>query len=355
MTCLRLKLTRLACLAALGFILSACTPQTLGPRPDIDTVVDEAIFQQRLFLEDEIAVLIRLEDIYTRVATAAEPFCDRKAPTWGVMALSRGNYTDEERPLAVRLFGLTGTPRVMYIVPGWPADKAGIRKGDFITKIDNIPTSEGADNRRAWYQAIVETPKAATVEIRRDDKTITMIVEPAISCHYPIVRSRKNDINAHADGERTVIYDGMTRFTKNDEELALIIGHELAHNLRHHISDKTINKSIGQTIGVVLDTLAGFQVGVFSDLGAKVGRSAFAVEYETEADYVGLYAVARAGYALDGAPELWRRMGTLSHTSITHASSHPPTAERFTALHAAIKEIREKQAAGLPLLPNEKK
>jgi predicted Zn-dependent protease len=81
----------------------------------------------------------------------------------------------------------------------------------------------------------------------------------------------------------------------------------------------------------------------------------YSQDFESEADYVGLYVVARAGMPIDNAPRFWRRMGSqVAPGAISHGTTHPPTAQRFVALEAAVAEIKAKQAAGQPLLPNEK-
>ena len=64
--------------------------------------------------------------------------------------------------------------------------------------------------------------------------------------------------------------------------------------------------------------------------------------------------MARAGYSIDDAPNFWRRMAVANPNGITHATSHPATPDRFIALSAAIRDIKDKQASGAPLQPNEK-
>ncbi len=83
----------------------------------------------------------------------------------------------------------------------------------------------------------------------------------------------------------------------------------------------------------------------------NAGGGAFSVEFEREADYVGLYMMARAGYAIETAPNFWRRMAMRDPKSIEHASSHPSTADRAASLDGAVDEIRRKQSQQLALLP----
>ena len=67
--------------------------------------------------------------------------------------------------------------------------------------------------------------------------------------------------------------------------------------------------------------------------------------------------MARAGVPIEDAPRFWRRMGAANPTAIgnkSHTASHPSTAERMLALDKAVLEIKEKQAKGLPLIPEKK-
>ena len=79
----------------------------------------------------------------------------------------------------------------------------------------------------------------------------------------------------------------------------------------------------------------------------------FSQLFEAEADYVGLYLVARAGYMVKDAPKFWRRMGIAHPASIhsNHAASHPGTPEWFVALEQTVVEILEKRVVGKKLLP----
>jgi len=117
-------------------------------------------------------------------------------------------------------------------------------------------------------------------------------------------------------------------FTENDNELALIIGHELAHNTMGHVPKSIINYIV------------------------SFGGTRYTRPFESEADYVGLYYMSRAGYSPKGVEGFWQRLSAIAPKSIHLAKTHPTFPERYLRIQAAQDEITAKQNTGAPLLPN---
>ena len=74
--------------------------------------------------------------------------------------------------------------------------------------------------------------------------------------------------------------------------------------------------------------------------------------FESEADYVGMYYLNRAGYSDDNVEDFWRRLSTINPKSITHAKTHPTLPDRYLRIAATREEIRQKKASGEDLIPN---
>ena len=94
--------------------------------------------------------------------------------------------------------------------------------------------------------------------------------------------------------------------------------------------------------------------GGFTRLGAQAGAGTYSVEYEREADYVGLYLLANAGFDETKAPILWRRMAIQNPNAIAHRGTHPTTPERFVALEKSVEEIAGKRISNQRLMPEMK-
>ena len=89
----------------------------------------------------------------------------------------------------------------------------------------------------------------------------------------------------------------------------------------------------------ILAAVAGVNTGGdFMRIGAEAGAGAFSQDFEAEADYVGVYLMARGGYDIGLAPNFWRRMAVIHPASIktNHSSTHPSAPERFVALESAV-------------------
>ncbi len=167
---------------------------------------------------------------------------------------------------------------------------------------------------------------------------------------------RAEGINAYADGENIFVTPGMMRFIRSDEELAMVLSHELAHNIMGHVSSQQVNSIAGAIAGLALDTLAASQgyntQGGFTNLGSGLATAAYSVEFEKEADYVGLYIMSQSGYDVNKAENFWRRFAVKVPEAMQTGISHPSTPERFVAMQKTIYEINYKRKQGIPLIPD---
>ncbi len=165
-----------------------------------------------------------------------------------------------------------------------------------------------------------------------------------------------HELNAYANGHAVVIAPAMVDFLKDDNQLAFVLSHEMGHNVMRHIDKQEHNANYGMALGMIGDVVAGMNrvnsKGAFTKLGGQQAALSYSPEFEAEADYVGLYIMARAGYKIEGAPNVWRMMSQVYPDGIYVSSSHPNNAARTIAMERTVVEIRIKQRQGLPLIPN---
>lgn len=199
-------------------------------------------------------------------------------------------------------------------------------------------------------------PIATRVE-RAASSLCTDMATPYKECNFKVILDPKErGLNAHADGQNVVIYPAMIDFARNDNHLAFVIAHEFAHNIMRHVQATRQNATLGSLMGAVADVAAGAAgantKGMFSKVGSQQAVLRYSSSFEAEADYVGLYILARAGFAIEQAPDFWRIMSQAEPDAIYIAQSHPTNPTRTIAMTKTIAEIRAKQRAQQPLIPN---
>jgi predicted Zn-dependent protease len=138
-------------------------------------------------------------------------------------------------------------------------------------------------------------------------------------------------------GGKIAVYTGLIEGLKpTDDELAAVMGHEIAHALREHGRERVSQaQAQGMIIGVI-GAVAGVSRGgmdltqLVVDLTLNKPNSR---EHETEADRIGVELAARAGYDPRGAITLWEKMGKLGGGQPPEfLSTHPSHATRIADL-----------------------
>lgn len=346
-------------LVASAFVGAQCAmPVSRLPQLPQDEIDAELRKQQIAHMREYYGQLHRVDTAAFRIRTANVADCGKRtAAQIGLYAATPQSLPHKYRSYAREALQLTwARPTAISVVDGSPAARAGIVKGDEITALNGelIPVTGTDDWITRWLLRNGLKPLEAS--IRRDSEDRTVTITPVMGCAIPVVYMTAENVNAYTDGEKIVLYAGIVDMAKTDAQLAVVIGHELAHANLGHIDKKTVNRLLGMASGLAID--GGFALGGISTGGAfrreftKVGLLAYSVGFEREADYVGAYYAARAGYDLTGTEEVWRQMGLKHPDSIRFARTHPATPTRFLQMQKVAAEIADKKARGEPLTPD---
>lgn len=152
-----------------------------------------------------------------------------------------------------------------------------------------------------------------------------------------------DQINAFcAPGGKIGVYTGIINQLKlTDDELAAVMGHEIAHALREHSREQASQKAVSGLVTSVVSAAAGVP-GELMDAGSEMlvhlpnSRS-----MELESDVIGLELMARAGYNPRNASSVWKKMLQVSGSSKGPAflSTHPAGDQRIAELDAYVPKV----------------
>jgi beta-barrel assembly-enhancing protease len=287
-----------------------------------------------------------VERVGFRLRRSAAQTCGKNGntkPDLGLIVWSLANFSNnEDRARLQGAFGLTNAVTIALAVDDAPAARAGLRAGIVVTHVNDEPLGEGKGATERFIQLSNAAAQKGAVRLRLSTGQ-TLSVFPQTVCEFPTLLVRSPEINAAADGRVLAITSGLFELTRSDDELALILGHELAHNVLGHLKGATAKEKPS-----ILDAFMRATIGVAV---AKSVTPPYSIENEKQADYVGLYLMARAGYNITAAESFWRRLNETTRAKAVNAT-HPSGEDRLRALQAAISEIKAKEKAKQPLVPD---
>ncbi len=191
-------------------------------------------------------------------------------------------------------------------------------------------------------QEKISADPAVNARIQRIGKRIAGAVGRDLpNAQWEFVVFESEQINAFAlPGGKVGVYTGLIKLAgANDDEIAVVMGHEVAHVSSRHGAERQSQAALIGLGGVALG------VGTQDDknreyyllaygVGSTLGSLAYSRDHETEADVVGLGFAARAGYDPRAAAVFWRKMAAKENGARPPKwlSTHPPTGERIANL-----------------------
>ena len=153
-----------------------------------------------------------------------------------------------------------------------------------------------------------------------------------------------SQINAFCmPGGKIAFYTGiLDKLKLTDDEVAMVMGHEIAHALREHARER-MGKNAATGIGAnLLSQLLGLgEVGqTVTQYGAQLLTLQFSREDESEADLVGMELGARAGYNPRAGITLWQKMASASQGAPPQwLSTHPSGSSRIADMEANLAQV----------------
>ncbi|WP_423595422.1 M48 family metallopeptidase [Roseateles sp. MS654] len=261
------------------------------------------------------------------------------------------------RQPARRLFtGLIAAGGVAALAPAWAQEGVDVGKQSRFTKLISAEQVEAAAQqqylqmmRQAQTQkALAPANHPQVVRLR----SIAQRIIPFTGTWNPraqqwrwevnLVGSRELNAFCMPGGKIAFYYGILQQLQLTDDEVAMIMGHEMAHALREHARER-MGKNMATNgaieLGAALLGLGNVGRGI-ANIGGQLLSLTFSREDESEADLVGMELAARAGYNPRAGVTLWEKMGQASKGAPPQfLSTHPSGPTRIRDIERTLPRV----------------
>jgi hypothetical protein len=283
----------------------------------------------------------KLATIADRLVTANVALCDQRAPALGLVLHGINQYGRESWPAAKHVFKFVSPVSVEATIPGAAVARASVADDDGVVAIGgqampatpegSTPGSGDRDRALALIDALAPDRPVELTLLRGDRRfDVTLPARPGCRSHFEIVIGRGYD--AQADGLHVQLgekfFEGFS-----DQEIAVVVAHELAHNILRH-----------------RERLDAAKVG--RGIAAEIGRNARLFrETEDQADALSVYLLANAGYDPLAPGRFWRAYaGRVGGEGLFRSRTHASGQARASAMDAIAASIAREKAR--PITPD---
>ncbi len=282
------------------------------------------------------ALDVRVAAVGHRLALASLDWCAERAWLPGFVIHDLSQYGADYRADAARTFGLDAGPGVLALVPGGPAERAGLRTDDILLALDGRPVPRGTPGRDGSFEQMERILAAldealvdgrVALQVQRAGQRFIIEVEAVRGCATRFQLVPGGRMNAQADGIYVQVTTALAQYAADETELAAILAHEFAHNVLGH--RVRLNR-------------AGVRRGLLANFGMNARRIR---ETEVEADRMSVYLMERAGYDPMGAVRFWSRFGRRGFNFLG-SPTHPNWRLRVRSFEEEVAKIRAARAAG---------
>lgn len=159
-----------------------------------------------------------------------------------------------------------------------------------------------------------------------------------------------NQVNAFCmPGGKIVVYEGLMNLVASEDELAVVVGHEVAHAVAKHSNERMSQQMLTEYGAQILSAAVSEKSAAIQSMAAQVyGLGAqygltlpFSRKHELEADYMGLILMTIAGYNPDVAIGFWQKMSADGQQVPEFMSTHPSDAKRIREIEKELPKIKE--------------
>lgn len=262
--------------------------------------------------------------------------------------------------LSLLLAAALGCAPALAEPPGTPADGVNVGKA---SSLRNLVPAEQLERAAGQEYSQLKQQAAAKGALAPDDhpqvrrlRAIAQRILPHVGRFNARADRWKWEVNLIGSkqlnafcmpGGKIAFYTGLIDALKlTDDEIAIVMGHEVAHALREHARAQLAKRQITHGLAsLAADIVAGTRYGGLAQFGIQGAADLMTLKFsrddETEADAVGLDLAARAGYDPRAGVSLWRKMGSADRNGVKLAwfSTHPAGGDRIREIERHLPEV----------------
>ena len=325
------------------FLLANCSNKFIS-KDSITTLMEEKeIILQKKILIKEMADSTRiLHNISWPILKKNKDLCKSSNYfSYGIIFATANDIAAKELFLYKELFNnnvkndyfkaykTDSFPIIISVASDSPAKKAELKERDIVLEINKRNTR----NFRKKLSHELFSENFLEIKILRKDKILIKKINGIKICNYNIQPLPAAMPNAFADGKKVFVTLGAIKLANAVDELAFLIGHELAHNIFHF---KSAGSNEAHTQSIKYDDKPKIRelksILVYSNQ-----------EREIEADIKGLELAYNGGFDLKNVNDYWRRLSVFYPELITKASLYyKGNAFRASLITETLKKIKER-------------
>ncbi len=306
-------------------IISACSNKRVNQPfqfPEISAVDEEkeVFFQKKILINEMISASKLLHQISWPILKENIDICvNKESYSLGVLFATEQDLPEDDSNYFKSLlnkniesyylekYKASSFPIVVSIAKGGPAYKANLIEKDIILEINKQNTT----SFRKKFKKALTSSAIINFTILRDNKIIEKKIRGIKICNYNVQAIPSASPNAYADGEKVFITLAAIKLARTEDELAFLIGHELAHNIYHYNFTKGSEANSLAINYLDMPKLKNLDSFFLFSTQSK----------EIEADIKGVEIAFKAGYSLENVNDYWRRLSVFNPSLISSSSS----------------------------------
>lgn len=318
-------------------LLGACALPGRGAKtekePDLSGASDPP---SRALLSKQISDDAHLDDVGFALLRSARSRCSEVKPRAAFRFINRPAYQRMWQPFAAEL-GFTDTVRIVSVATGGGADRGGLRADDRVVAVDGLSATPGDRTLSTLRGRIAKLADAGAtslaVTVRREGREQALTIPLDSTCALSFMSWRDDGPDAWSGPQVIAVTTGMLAFLANDDELAMLLAHEIAHRLARDARPKGRFDAVTDVTG----DLALGALGFATDdrwIAMKQARPTAPADgaEERRADELTVEILRKAGRSVTGVRAFWRRLLGPDPSRMPYVRAHELSVERLLRL-----------------------